>query len=208
MRSEKKPAGQMKSFIEQARRRQIIEATIAELADSGYTGASLAKVADRAEISKGVVLYHFASKAELLEETVKQIYAELWDFIRPQFEAESCASARLRAYIQSEFAFFENHHASLLALGTILDNHRDSQGRLFLREQSERVYLETLGAILERGKRSGEFRAFVVKPMAVIVMHAVNGALRQWAKDQSVGLSGYAQELLTTFELATRKQAP
>lgn len=207
MRSEKKPAGQKRSFIEEARRQQIIEATIAELAESGYTGAALAQVAKRAGISKAAVLYHFANKSELLEETVKRIYDALWEFIRPQFEAEPTAGARLRSYIQSEFAFFESNRAALLALGTILDNHRDSRGKLFLREESEKVYLQTLGAILEKGKRSGEFRDFVVRPMAVILMHSVNGALRQWAKDQSVGLSGYAEELLTTFELATRKRA-
>lgn len=54
------------TFIERARRAQLIEVTIELVADEGYRGASLARIAERAGISKAAVLYHFASKDALV----------------------------------------------------------------------------------------------------------------------------------------------
>ncbi|MDA0637527.1 TetR family transcriptional regulator [Nonomuraea sp. MCN248] len=50
------------SFIEQTRRTQLIEVTIRLVAEHGYAAASLARIAQAAGITKGAVLYHFASK--------------------------------------------------------------------------------------------------------------------------------------------------
>lgn len=206
MRSKKQPVGQSLSFIEQARRHQIIEATIAAVAEEGYAGASLAKVAQRAKISKSVVVYYFGGKDELLETTVQQIYEEIWTFVRPRLLAEKTARGQLRAYIESEFAFLEQHRAKLLAISYILMNHRDRQGALYLHDRSEKESLRMLSTMLEQGQKSGEFRAFAVRPMAATLMHAINGALGQWAADPNLSLSEYTQELVTTFDLATRKQ--
>ena len=45
MRPENEPSGQ-RSFIEEARRRQIIAAAVEVLADHGFGGTSLARIAD------------------------------------------------------------------------------------------------------------------------------------------------------------------
>ncbi len=59
------------SFIEKARRAQIMECAIETLAEVGYVKASLGQIAKRAKISKGVISYYFTNKEELLEQ--KQI---------------------------------------------------------------------------------------------------------------------------------------
>jgi len=208
MRSKRKPPGTSLSFIEQARRQQIIEATIAAVAEEGYAGASLAKVARRAKISKSVVLYHFGGKDLLLETTVHQIFSEIWNFVRPRLLAETTARGQLRAFIESEFAFLEQHRARLLTISYILMNHRDRHGALYLHDEAAKTNLHSLGSMLEQGQRNGEFRAFAVRPMAATLMHAINGALGQWAADPKLFLSEYAKELVTIFDLATRKQPP
>lgn len=209
MRSKSRPTGlKTISFIEQARKRQIIEAAIASVAEGGYAGASLAKLAKRARISKSIISYHFAGKDELLEETVQQIYAEIWNSIRPRLLAENTAAGQLRAYIEAEFAYLEAHRAQLLAISYILTNHRDKQGRLYLHEEAEKRNLQTLGGMLEQGQKSGEFRDFAILPMAATLMHALNGALGQWAADPKLSLRDYARELITLFDLATRRQSP
>ena len=194
------------SFIERARRQQIVEATIAGVAEEGYSGASLARIAERAGISKSVVLYYFRDKDELFETTVHQIYHEMWAFIRARMETEKTARGRLRAFLESEFAFLEQHRPRLLTISYLLMNHRDGRGRLYLHEEAEKANLRTLGAMLEQGQKEGEFRAFAMRPMAVTLMHAINGALGEWAADPSVSLSEYAQEIVTIFDLATQKR--
>lgn len=208
MRPKSSPNGlKTTSFIEEARKHQIIAATIAAVAETGYAGASLAKLAARAKISKSIISYHFAGKDELLEETVHQIYGEIWNSVRPRLLAESTAAGQLRAYIEAEFAYLELNRPQLLTISYILMNHRDRNGRLYLHEESEKTNLEMLGKMLEQGQKSGEFRDFAVLPMAATLMHSINGALGQWAADPNLSLGDYARELVTIFDLATRKQA-
>lgn len=204
MRSKKRSSGRKASFIEAARRRQIIEAAIAAVAAEGYAGASLAKVAARAKISKSVVLYYFAGKDELLATVIEQLFEEIADFLRPRLATEQTARGRLRAYIESEFAFLEQHRARLLTISYVLMNHRDRHGVLYLHDDAEQKSLAWLGTMLAAGQESGEFRAFAVKPMAATLMHAINGALGQWVADPNLSLTDYARELVTTFDLATR----
>ncbi|OIR18961.1 fatty acid metabolism regulator protein [mine drainage metagenome] len=207
MRSKNRPVGQKtSSFIEEARRRQIIEAAIEVIARSGYPGASLAKVAAHAKISKSIISYHFSGKDELLEETVHQIYEDIWASIGPRFRAERTAAGQLRAFIEAEFAYLEKNRARLLTVGHILMNHRDRRGRLALHEESERQTLQMLGGILLQGQKAGEFRDFAVLPMATTLVHSINGALGHWAANPELSLTDYARELVTIFDLATRKQ--
>lgn len=56
------PRGSSRSFIESARRRQLIEAAVATVNDVGYHRASLAEIAGRAQIAKSAVAYYFSSK--------------------------------------------------------------------------------------------------------------------------------------------------
>ncbi|QBS38713.1 TetR/AcrR family transcriptional regulator (plasmid) [Thermaerobacter sp. FW80] len=44
------------------RRQRILEAALEEFAEQGYVGASLSRIAKRAGVAKGLVLYHFGSK--------------------------------------------------------------------------------------------------------------------------------------------------
>lgn len=196
---------QSSTFIGDARRQQLVEATIASVAEEGYAGASLAKVGKRAGISKSVVVYHFRDKDRLLEETVARIFSDIWEFVRPGFEEETSARGQLRTFIESEFAYMEQNRERLLAVAYILANHRDQSGAFYLRDQAEKSFMEGIGAVLERGQKSGEFRDFALVPMAATIMHAINGALAQWTIDPSLDLRVYERELATLFDLATRK---
>ncbi len=107
MRPEINLSGQERlSFIEAARRAQIIESAIETIADAGYAHASLAQIARRAGISKGVISYHFADKDELIRRVVSEILGAFDSYMRPRVQAErSAAAAMLRVYIESNVAF-------------------------------------------------------------------------------------------------------
>ncbi|MBN2069035.1 MAG: TetR family transcriptional regulator [Opitutales bacterium] len=193
------------TFIELARRQQIIDATIESAAKEGYAGTAVSKVAQKVNISKSVVLYHFRNKDELIEETVTQIYDSLWSFVQPRILAESTANAQLRAYIEAEFEYLEMNRDQLLALSSIITNHRNKQGDLYLLEKATEAYLDLIGPMLEAGQQSGDFRSFAIVPMARTLMHAINGALEHWVRHPDISLRDYAGELMTLFDLATQQ---
>ena len=58
------------------RRQQLINATIAMIAESGFSRTTLTGVAERAGVSHGLVLFHFKSKDQLLTETLDYLAEE------------------------------------------------------------------------------------------------------------------------------------
>lgn len=61
---------------------RIIEAVIDSVAEHGISGTTLASIARRAEVSQGVLIFHFHSKEGLLAETLRRQNAEyrrLWE---------------------------------------------------------------------------------------------------------------------------------
>src|SRR5690242_19612161 len=107
MRSENKPGGQDRelSFIERARRTQIIGAAAAVIAEDGIGQASLARIAERAGVSKGVVSYHFGSKDELMKQVVIAVYEAGAQAMAPALEAATTPREHLAAYLRSNVAY-------------------------------------------------------------------------------------------------------
>jgi len=62
-------------LAEDERRRQIMTAAVQELADRGYDGTSLTRVAERAGVSKGLLWHYFAGKDDLMEATARATIA-------------------------------------------------------------------------------------------------------------------------------------
>ena len=88
-----------------ARRTQLIEATIATLAERGFSRTTLTEVARRAGLSHGLVLFHFQSKDNLLAETLDY----LSDEYRSNWQAALSAAgpapeAQLLAMVEADFS--------------------------------------------------------------------------------------------------------
>jgi TetR/AcrR family transcriptional repressor of bet genes len=88
-----------------ARRLQLIEATIQTMAERGYSRTTLTEVARRAGLSHGLVLFHFQSKENLLAETLSfmaEEYHQNWQ--RAISGLEDDPGAELRALILADFS--------------------------------------------------------------------------------------------------------
>jgi TetR/AcrR family transcriptional repressor of bet genes len=57
-------------------RRRLIEATIDVIAQDGFSGVTMAKVAEQAGLSRGIGNFHFDTKEKLLLETLNTLYRE------------------------------------------------------------------------------------------------------------------------------------
>ena len=67
--------------IRDQRRLELIQATIAVIARYGYSGTTVARVAERARVSTGLMNFHFDSKARLFEATFVHLdeeYERIW----------------------------------------------------------------------------------------------------------------------------------
>jgi TetR/AcrR family fatty acid metabolism transcriptional regulator len=209
MRPENRSNGQKRtSFIEEARRAQILECAIETFAELGYANTSLARIAERAGISKGVISYHFAGKTELMEQLVERVFREITEFVLPRMEEQPTATGALRANIRSVAEYMRGHRAHLLALGEIFNNLRTSDGkRRYGIAFNEPIY-EQREAMFRRGQQAGEFRPFDPRVMAVTVQAAIDEMFAYWATYPDHDLEAHADELADLFEHATRAEGP
>ena len=63
--------------MEEIRRRQLIEATIASIHEVGFAESSLSRISAKAGVSTGIVHHYFEDKAELLESTLRSLGTKL-----------------------------------------------------------------------------------------------------------------------------------
>ena len=205
MRSEILPRGQeTHTFVETARRAQLVECAISVIAELGYSKTSLAEIAHRAGVSKGVISYHFAGKSELIQQVVGYALEKGSAVMFPRIMAEQTARGMLRAYIESNLEFLDSHRDYLKALFNIsvglAEDDRKSKKDLGRRFNQVTRDLENL---LRHGQERGEFREFSTKVMATTIRSALDAAIM--AEDPKLGLKVHANELATLFDLATRK---
>src|ERR1700709_982921 len=65
------------SAVEAVRQKQIIEAAITVVAREGYVRASMARIAQEAGLSKGLLSYHFRNKDHLLDQALRTTFAAI-----------------------------------------------------------------------------------------------------------------------------------
>ena len=195
-----------RSFIEVARRAQIIACAIDTIAELGYGRASLAEIAKRAGISKGVVSYHFAGKSELMQQVINTVVEQGGAVMLPRIFAEHSTAGMLRAYIESNLEFLDSHRNHIMAVMNISGGARGDDGKpmVDLRLTFEPAVRE-LENLLRSGQEHGEFREFSTRVMAVTIRNAIDAVSLQLAAYPELDLKSYANELATLFNVATRK---
>jgi TetR/AcrR family transcriptional repressor of bet genes len=83
-------------------RRRLIEATMKVIASEGFSGVTMAKVAEKAGLSRGIGNFHFQSKEQLLLETLRTLYKEFDDGWRNAVaDAGSSPAEQIRGLIRT-----------------------------------------------------------------------------------------------------------
>ncbi|MFE6685641.1 TetR/AcrR family transcriptional regulator [Streptomyces sp. NPDC057743] len=215
MRSENNPSGQPgdgedrkaergRSVIEKVRRAQIIEAAIEVIAERGFAKASMAQIAARAGVSKGVISYHFAGKEELIERTVEEVYEGIGAFVTARLAGQTGTDAWLRVYIGSIAMYMADHRPQLTALGEIFTHARTETGALRYGVTSSEPLYTHVENVFREGQQRGELRAFDARVMAVTLQAGIDDMFAYWSAHPEHDLMAHAHELIDLFWRATR----
>lgn len=208
MRAKLKPVpAESLSFAETARRAQIVDCAINTIAELGFAKASVDQIAKRAGVSKGVITYHFPNKEEIVDAVIEKVVAAGRTYMEPRIRAETSAAGRLRAYIESDLEFIDAHRKPLIALVEIAMSARRADGSLVIGPESLARRAAALEGLLRAGQRSGEFRRFNTRVMALTIIQAIDGVPPLLAREPNLDVKLHARELATVFALATRMQS-
>ena len=113
------------------RRTQIIEAAIGQLAEHGDSGATFARIVEAGGLSSpGLISYHFADRAELLESVYRYV-ADLRHAANDRALAGVADPVgRLRAALRADTEFFAARPELFAAVVEAFHGLRDPAGRL------------------------------------------------------------------------------
>lgn len=184
-----------RSFIEQARRAQIIEATIDVLAEYGYVNTSFAKIAKHAGISASLISYHFKNKEELTMEVYQAIDSARMANMSAGMTGRNTAAEKLRGLIEIDLTYMGTRPKLFKALVEVLFSIRDAKGFLELVDNTEQPAISMVEETLRLGQKNGEFGEFDAYAMALIVDGARDQFLAQLPMQPQYNLEAFSKTL-------------
>jgi TetR/AcrR family transcriptional regulator, fatty acid metabolism regulator protein len=191
------------TFTQRKRREQLVDCAIDAMVERGFQGASVAEVAQRAGVSKGVVTYHFAAKDDLIFAAVGRIFDSITEALETRLRGTS-PDTFVADYINAWVDYYGTETRYMLALREIWGNFRDEGGQQHFGPQAVAGELAVVQSALEYGQARGMRAEFDARVMAVSIKAAVDALLDQFASDPELDLKAYGAELVTLFERATR----
>jgi AcrR family transcriptional regulator len=195
------------TFTQRHRRDQLVECAIDAIAEVGYPRASVAEVARRAGVSKGVITYHFPAKSDLIQAVIADVIAEMGQYMEPRLHAANPAQHPERfiaPYLTTWTGYIKTHGRDVLTLVRIYNAFRDESGRPSLAFDVRANEITTVAEILRRGQETGRLGRFDPHTMAAVMKAALDDLLTQYADNPGLDLEAYGAELVTMFERATR----
>ena len=136
----------------------ILRAAMDEFAEKGLGGARIDAIADRAGINKRLIYYYFDGKDPLFLAALEQTYAD----IRSAEQALHLESIEPVEAVRRLVAFTWRHYVEHPEFLNLLNSENLHRARHL--KQSKRIremnspLIQTLGDVLERGRRDGVFR--------------------------------------------------
>ncbi|MEU7635259.1 MULTISPECIES: TetR/AcrR family transcriptional regulator [unclassified Streptomyces] len=180
---------------EDERRAQIITATVEELADRGYDGLTLTRVAERAGVSKGLIWHYFSGKDDLMESTAKATMTTIRGRIANSLDLTEPVPDIMRAALRRAAALNVTHRVELTALNSIVHNLRHPDGTPRLTFAAYEDTYQAQESLFRRGQAEGTLRDFDTRVMAVTYQGAIDMMLGYLRSNPDVDPDDYADRL-------------
>lgn len=166
----------------QQTRHRLLETTIDIIADEGFSGVTMAKVAERAGLSRGIGNFHFQTKDQLLLEAFRMLYrehAEAWQ--EAISDASSPPALRLVTLIETLLSPPIADHRKLavwLAFWGVAPHRRTY---LEICTAGDRAYEEAVAGLLRQlSPAADEICGLSLRTISVALTGMIDGAHLQY----------------------------
>lgn len=142
-------------------KKKILTAATQEFAAYGLAGARVERIAERAELAKRLIFYHFDSKENLFRAVLEQTYRNIREAEELLRLGDLSPADGVRRLVEFTWTYYLEHPEFLTLLNS--ENlHRARHISVSPGIQDVNLPLvRTLGEILERGRQEGTFRGGV-----------------------------------------------
>jgi len=186
-------------LIAEARREQIIKAAVEVLKEIGYVSTSLSKIANKANISTGLISYHFSGKEDLMNNTLMYLVQQEWGFIKEKVEQKQTPTEKLIAFIEASLAYQGTNRINNIALIEIVFNARtpDNVPYYLIDEDDDDLLNDLLQEILRKGQESNEFSDFHPQVIATVIRGAISESML--SSQHKLTLEEYSEKLIKSI---------
>ncbi len=161
------------------RRGQIIQVARELVAAEGVTALTIGELERRLPFSRGVITYHFANKAAIVDAVLDSALADIDQATRAEVFARADANDQLAAMLHGMVAgFLGSPEAAGVLLSFWSRITTDERARM-INAKLYRGWRESTQGLLEAGMARGEFAIAPVEPLASLVVGIVIGAVAQ-----------------------------
>ncbi|MFH1137774.1 MAG: TetR/AcrR family transcriptional regulator [Pseudomonadota bacterium] len=166
-----------RTFIEEARRKDITEIAIRLMVKHGYPHTSLDMIAQEAGVTKGVIYYHFGGKDELVGEVWESLLDKLYKYRLSRVEAATSAIDKLKSYVEANFDFLLNRPQKkyfnvIFEAGVELNGR---EGRNPWSAKTNARCFKIIGDIIRQGREEGVFGPVAPEHLAPVLQGAIDG---------------------------------
>ena len=161
--------------------RRLLDTAHAEFAEHGFEHASLNRILERADISKGAFYYHYANKHALFHSVVVDSFGPLLAAAGRPPPADDAPSfwAHIEHWVDDLYAQLRDHpeHEALLrAAASVMADPRWAQAHEEIHKRIEAPIIATI----QDGQRVGAVRTDIPAPLLAELVFAVDERLDRY----------------------------
>jgi TetR/AcrR family transcriptional regulator len=197
-RSVRDAAGRPPTATELARRREILDATIAVIGRGGWAACTLQSVADEIGVTKAAVIYHVGTKAGLAEQAYSFVIDAFAEYVQERVEHAPDALDAVLRFAHAHLDYMREHRAHARVIAESLD-HADATD--IEDRPTAPARADPATALIDAARAAG--RGVAQHPeSSLIVATVMNGmidaAVAAWLHDSDFDLDA-AKRLLSVY---------
>lgn len=194
--------GRPPTAAELARRREILDATIAVIGRGGWAACTLQAVAAEVGVTKAAVIYHVGTKAALVEQAYAFVIAAFTQFVQERVEASTDPLDAVTEFALAHLDYMREHrdHARLIA-----ESLHDAHDSGIDDSPTTPARAEPAIALIEAARTAGNGRARHpedARVIATVVGGMIDSAVAAWLIDPDFDLEA-AKRLIALHIVTT-----
>jgi TetR/AcrR family fatty acid metabolism transcriptional regulator len=160
---------------------QILDAAIRVFAEHGYHQSTIAQIAREAGVADGTIYLYFKNKEDILATFVRNRSEEFFAGFREEVRLLKTAVEKLSLLVKNHFETAERDmHKAFVYQVEMRTNRRLMRGEI---RDALKMYLDTVGAILEEGQQEGSVRHDLYIGLAKrLIFATVDEVITTWVR--------------------------
>ena len=165
------------TFIETVRRKQLLEISLDLFRKQGIDNTSLAEIAKLADVSNGVVSYHFESKKDLGEEVLRHLLRKYSHYLQERLASKANHLDKINEFLIASLEYSKQHREDYSVYMNTLGCYTTQDERAAFVSWTNDSLRNMLIATIKAGQNKREIARIPAEHLADILQALTDGLM-------------------------------